>query len=94
MLQPVQTDEPVNPFEGQPYPPSLFAFFAKVTDEVCQVLAENEDPFLNEVFSEYHKEDEDTKTLQAEATRLFELKDETVPEDVSSISMFQPVSSA
>ena len=86
ICQPVQTEglDIANPYDGQAYPPSLFAFFAKVTDEVCEILAENEDPFLNEVFADYHRENEEVKTLEAEVTKLFELKDENVPPEVNS----------
>jgi hypothetical protein len=61
---------------AQPYPPSLYAFFAKVTENMCKSLQENLDPFAVEVFKDCGDED---SVPQKKAVKEFTFKSFSVP---------------
>ncbi|CAG7836703.1 unnamed protein product [Allacma fusca] len=83
--KPVQTEEQEEvSLDGKPYPPSLIAFFARMTDQVCEVLEENEDPFLSEVFNDYHQDDDEPISLESEMTKLFQLRNEKITEEAAA----------
>jgi len=63
---------------SEPYPPSLYAFFSKVTDPLCEYLKENEDTFCSKIFSDYNNSG--LKNIhEAEATKLHTLRNSNVP---------------
>lgn len=61
---------------SEPYPPSLYAFFARTTDPMCKYLEENQDPFAFEVFKEVGEDEEEA--LAAEAVKEFTLRNKDV----------------
>lgn len=75
-----ETEEP-RPFSAEEFeklPPSLFAFFSRVTEPICQYLQQNMDPFGEEVFQDIG--DGDSAVEQIESVKEYVLKSEKVPE--------------
>ncbi|OXA58668.1 WD repeat-containing protein 34 [Folsomia candida] len=67
-----------------PYPPSLFAFFTKVTDDMCRALEENLDPFSVEVFKD--SDDLDVFASAARASKEFILRSSSVSSEMFGAS--------
>lgn len=76
------TEEEVRPITAEEFeklPPSLFAFFSRVTDPVCQYLEQNCDPFATEVFQDIGDGDASSDGDRMKSLKEFTLKSENLP---------------
>ncbi|CAL8143814.1 unnamed protein product [Orchesella dallaii] len=74
-----EEERPISAEEFEKFPPSLFAFFSRVTEPVCQYLEQNCDPFTAEVFQDIG--DADSVSELVETVKEYTLRSEKVPED-------------
>lgn len=76
-----EADRPFSAEEFEKLPPSLFAFFSRVTDPICNYLEQNFDPLAAEVFQDTGEAD--SVSERSESTKEYSLRSEKVSDEVA-----------